>query len=74
MRGINYAVGLGTILIFAGFYIFKALFSKNTIVNKEGEVIPLKTSPKNKVLLIISGCVCVIAGVWLILKELPIGD
>ncbi len=74
MRGINYVVGLGTIMIFAGFYIFKTLFSKNTIVNKEGEVLPVKTSAKNKVFLTISGCVCVIAGVLLILMELPIGD
>ncbi len=72
MRGINYAVGFGTILIFAGIYCFKTLFAKHSFVDKEGQTIHKKLSAKNKVILIIGGCAFIIAGGLLIFNKFPI--
>ena len=71
MIGINYTAGFGVILIFAGYYCFKTVLSKNTFVNKEGEVIRKNISAKNKAVLIISGMVSVITGLLFLIKALP---
>jgi len=71
MIGINYTAGFGVLLIFAGYYCFKAVLSKNTFVDKEGEVIRKNISAKNKAVLIISGIISVITGLLLMIKALP---
>jgi uncharacterized membrane protein HdeD (DUF308 family) len=71
MIGINYTASFGVLLIFAGYYCFKAVLSKNTFVDKEGEVIRKNISAKNKAVLIISGIISVITGLLLMIKALP---
>ncbi|HMT27707.1 MAG TPA: hypothetical protein PKD91_00365 [Bacteroidia bacterium] len=72
MKGINYTVGLGTVLIVAGIYCFKILLSKNTRMDKEGELVRDGKSLKYKSILIISGILTITSGVWLILISLPV--
>lgn len=71
MIGKNYAVGLGTCLIFAGFYMFKSVVVKKATVDKEGEVFHKKMTTQSKILLIVSAVICFVIGVILIVNELP---
>ena len=67
MRGINYLVGLGTLLVFAGYYCIKAVFPKK--LTREG--VPFKSAPMSpslKLILILLGSIFILLGIYLILK------
>ena len=70
MRDQKFLAGLGTVIVFAGIFCFKALVYKKTF--KEGTEIstPLKNS--QKALLILAGIVCVALGLSLILRALKL--
>ena len=70
MRGLNYFAGIGTVMLFAGFYCLKAALQKQKKFNKEGELCKVSQSKKTKLLLLISGCILLITGVAIILNEL----
>lgn len=46
MRGINYFAGIGTVMIFAGFYCQKAALQKQKKYNKESELFQVSQSKK----------------------------
>ena len=63
MRGKYYKAGLGTILIFAGYYCLKAAFAKPTPTHGRSD------SRQNKPLLVVAGLLSIAAGIFLIWKE-----
>lgn len=71
MRGINYFAGIGTVMIFAGFYCQKAALQKQKY-NKESELFQVSQSKKAKLILLMSGCILLITGVAIILNELKL--
>jgi uncharacterized membrane protein HdeD (DUF308 family) len=72
MRRINFSAGLGTVLLFIGFYCLKSAFKTQYKAMKEGppQLVPL--SQKNKWLLLFCGVTAIVAGGVLIVKELPL--
>ena len=68
----KFLAGLGTLIIFAGIYSFKALSDK--VVNEENRD-GLTYTPRSiykKAFLILLGCICVILGSLLILRALKL--
>ena len=72
MRGINYFAGIGTAMMFAGFYCQKAALQKQKKYNKESELFQVSQSKKAKLILLMSGCILLITGVAIILNELKL--
>ena len=62
--------GLGTLLVFASFYSFKAAFYKRAFKEQEEKPEPVKNYVK--VLLILFSLVCLALGLLLIVKSLKI--
>ncbi len=63
MREQKFLAGLGTILVFAGGYCFKALLQKPQNAHVADTV-----KKQNKLLLAIAGGVLIMLGAWLIVK------
>ena len=72
MRGIYYQAGLGTVLVFIGFYCIKAVFSKRHTVHGESKPLSTKNKQTGKVYLVLLGVICILSGVLLILKEMKL--
>ena len=71
MRGMNYLVGFGTLLVFAGYFCIKAIFPKN--ISREG--VPVESapmSPINKLIFIVLGSILILLGIFLILKAIKL--
>jgi hypothetical protein len=66
MRDQKFLAGLGTVIVFAGIFCFKALVYKKILVEGTEISTPLKNS--QKALLILAGIVCVALGLSLILR------
>lgn len=72
MRRINFPAGLGTVLLFIGFYCLKSAFKKQYKAMKEGPPQLAPLSQKNKWLLLFCGVTAIVTGVVLIVKALPL--
>jgi len=72
MRGINYQAGLGTVLVFAGFYCIKAVFSKRHTVHGDSNSASPGNKQTGKVYLLLLGVICILSGLLLILKEMKL--
>jgi hypothetical protein len=72
MRGINYLAGFGTVLLFASWYCFKPLLPPVHVFREDGESVNKRPlSKKDKFLLLLAGCACIVGGVILLLLSIP---
>lgn len=67
MREAKFLAGLATILVFAGIFCFKALRPKK-YYKEDGSLVNTTVNYKNKIILIVAGVVCIIAGIFLFVK------
>ncbi len=72
MRGINYQAGLGTLLVFIGFYCLKAVFSKGHTVHGESKPASARNKKTGNLYLLLFGLIGILSGVLLILKEMKL--
>jgi hypothetical protein len=68
MRESRYMAGLGTVLLFIGFYCLKAVLQKQNSAGKENKHQPAPISKRSQLVLILAGGLCIAGGIVLILK------
>jgi hypothetical protein len=68
MRGINFLAGLGTVLIFAAVFCFKAAFDKTTFKESMKKTNNATVKNYQKPLLLVFGSLCLVLGVLLMLR------
>ena len=67
MRDIRYLAAFATILLFAGFYCFKIAFGKNRISSHQA------AQPNTvKYAFILGGVLCILGGIYLLLKAVTL--
>lgn len=64
MRGVNYLAGFGTVILFIGYYCFKAAFQKKSSMHSAS------TKISTKAVLIISGILSIALGIFLLVEAI----
>lgn len=72
MRDNRYMAGLGTVLLFIGFYCLKAALQKKQVAGKENEHHPTTISKRTKLIWLLAGVVALAGGAALIIKALKL--